>query len=169
MMRRPVIIAVVLVLLCLSVAVAQVNEPPLPPNLKIMPPGAGVSPHLAQLSGIWEGAWEYRAPAGGGRLKLFTMDTAVDAMGRGLKIAIIAINPPNVEAIYATGGSESMPGKFFRVRDASVSGDDIILKWGQPGKNKTLTLHPSGNPGVAHATLKFEHSAHVLHVTLRKK
>jgi hypothetical protein len=165
MMRRPIIIAGILVLLSLSVAVAQVNEPPLPPNLKIMAPGAGVSPRLAQLSGIWEGAWEYRAPAGGGRLKLFSMD----AVGRGLKIAIIAINPPNVEAIYATGGSESMPGKFFRVRDASVSGDDIVLKWGQSGKNKTLTLRPSGNPGVAHATLKFEHVPQVLNATLRKK
>jgi hypothetical protein len=165
MMRNAIILAGILVFLCLSVAAAQVNEPPLPPNLKIMPPGAGVSPRLAQLSGIWSGAWEYRGPAGGGRLKLFAMD----AVGRGVKIAIIAINPPNVEAIYATGGSESMPGKFFRVREASVAGDDIVLKWGPPGKNKTLTLRPSGHPGVAQATLKFEHVAQVLHATLRKK
>jgi len=164
-MRRPVIITGILVLLSLSVAVAQVNEPPLPPDLKIMPPGAGVSPRLAQLSGIWAGAWEYRAPAGGGHLRLFPMD----AVGRGLKIAIVAINPPKVEAIYATGGSDKMPAKFFRVRDASVSGDDIVLKWGQSGNNKTLTLRPSGSPGVAHATLQFEHVAQVLQATLRKK
>jgi hypothetical protein len=164
-MKKPLIIAVVLVFLCFSLALAQVNEPPLPPNLKITPPVAGVSPKLAQLSGIWEGAWEFRAPAGGGRLKLFGMDT----VGRGLKIAIVAITPPTVEAIYATGGSESMPGKFFRVREASVSGNDIILKWGPPGKNKTLTLSPSGSTGVAQATLKFEHVAQVLHATLRKK
>jgi hypothetical protein len=164
-MRRPVIIAGILVLLCLSVAVAQVNEPPLPPNLKITPQGAGVSPRLAQLSGIWEGAWEFRAPAGGGRLKLFSMD----AVGRGVKIAIVAINPPNVEAIYATGGPDKMPGKSFRVGDASVSGDDIVLKFGQPGKERTVTLRSSGNPGVAHATLKFENVSQVLHATLRKK
>jgi hypothetical protein len=164
-MRRPVTIAGLLVLFSLSVAAAQVNEPPLPPNLKIVPPGAGVSPQLAQLSGIWEGAWEYRAPAGGGQRMLFPMD----AVGRGLKVAIVAINPPKVEAIYATGGSASMPGKFFRVRDASVSGDNIVLKWGPPGKNRTLTLRPSGNLGVAHATLKFEHVAQVLHATLRKR
>jgi hypothetical protein len=165
MVRKPGIIAATLVLLCFSMAAAQGNEPSLPPNLKIIPPGAGVSPRLAQLSGIWEGAWEYRAPAGGGRLKLFPMDV----VGRGLKIAIIAINPPNVEAIYSTGGSERMPGKFFRVRDASVSGDDIVLKWGPPGEEKTLTLRPSGSPGVAQATLKFEHVARVLQATLRKK
>lgn len=164
-MRKPFIIAVVLVFLCFSVAVAQVNEPPLPPNLKITPPGAGVSSRLAQLSGIWEGAWEYRAPAGGGRLKLFSMD----AVGRGFKIAIIAISPPNVEAIYSMGGAGNNPPKWFRVREASVTGDDIVLKWGQPGKMKTLTLRPSGNPGKAHATLKFEHVAEVLHATVRKK
>jgi hypothetical protein len=163
--RKSMVIAGILVFLCLFAALAQGDEPPLPPNLKITPPGAGVSPRLAQLSGIWEGAWEFRAPAGGGRLKLFSMD----AVGREVRIAIIGINPPNVEAIYATGGSESMPAKFFKVRDGSVSGDDIVLKWGQPGKNKTLTLRPSGNPGVAHATMKFEHVAQVLHATLRKK
>jgi hypothetical protein len=30
-------------------------------------------------------------------------------------------------------------------------------------------LRPSGNLGVAHATLKFEHVAQVLHATLRKR
>jgi hypothetical protein len=69
-----------LVILCLSVAVAQVDEPPLPPNLKIIPPGAGVSPRLAQLSGVWEGTWDFKAPQGGGGIrKLFPMDI----MGRG--------------------------------------------------------------------------------------
>jgi hypothetical protein len=164
-MRKPFIFAGILVFLCLSVAVAQVNEPPLPPNLKIVPPAAGISPKLAQLSGIWEGAWEYRAPAGGGRLKYVNIET----VGRGLKIAIVAINPPKVEAIYATGGSDTMPGKFFRVRDASVSGNDIVLKWGEPGKGKTVTLSPSGNPGLANATLQYESKAQVQKATLRKK
>jgi hypothetical protein len=72
-------------------------------------------------------------------------------------------------AIYSLGGSPGTPGKWFRVRDASVSGDSIILKWGKPGRKKTVTLRPSGNPGVAHATLQAETVAHVLNASLRKK
>ena len=164
-MRKPFIIAVVLAFLGLSVALAQVNEPPLPPNLKIVPPAAGISPKLAQLSGIWEGAWDYNAPAGGGLKRLYHMDV----FGRGVKIAILEINPPKVEAIYSTSGSSQKPAKWFRVADASVSGDAIILKWGQPGKRKTVTLRPSGNPGLAHATYEFEKMANVQKATLRKK
>jgi hypothetical protein len=164
-MRKPALFAGTLVFLWLAVAGAQVNEPPLPPNLKIVPPGAGVAPRLAQLSGIWEGAWDYNAPAGGGSLRLFPMD----AIGRGLKIAVLEINPPQVEAIYSFGGSPTNPGKSFRVAEASIAGDAIVLKWGQPGKKKTVTLQSTGNPGVANATLQLESNAQVLKATLRKK
>lgn len=164
-MRKAVVLTAVLVFLWLGLAAAQANEPSLPPNLKIVPPGAGVSPKLAQLSGIWEGAWEYNAPPGGGTRKLFPMDV----MGRGVKIAVIAITPPKVEAVYATGGSPTNPGKSFRVAEASIAGDAIVLKWGQPGKQKTATLQAAGNPGMANATLQFEGNAQVLKAILRKK
>jgi hypothetical protein len=164
-MRKTLVLTGILVFLWLAGAVAQVNEPPLPPNLKIVPPAAGVSPKLAQLSGIWEGAWEYRAPAGGGTRKLFPMDV----MGRGVKIAVVEINPPKVEAIYSSGGSPTNPGKSFRVADASIAGEAIVLKWGQPGRQKTATLHAAGNPGMANATLQFENNAQVPKATLRKK
>jgi len=164
-MTNLVVIIGVLVFWGLSVAVAQVTDPPLPANLKIIPPGAGVSPRLAQLSGIWEGSWNYEAPPGGGLRKLFPMDM----MGRGVRIAIVEITPPKVEAIYSLGGSPDRPGRWFGVRDASVSGDSIILKWGKPGRKKTVTLRPSGNPGVAHGTLQTETVAHVLKASLRKK
>jgi hypothetical protein len=165
-MRKMVFIAAILVFLCLSGAVAQVHEPPLPANLEIKTPGADVSPRLAQLSGIWEGSWDYK-PGGtpGGGLSLLPMDVT----GRGLKIAIIEIKPPRVMAIYSFGGSTDKPGKWFRVRDASISGDTIFLKWGKPGEKRTVTLSPSGNPNVANAIMKFEHSSRVLNATLRKK
>lgn len=158
-------LAVILAYAALSGALAQSPEPSLPANLKIEPPAAGVSPRLAQLSGIWEGAWDYVAPPGGGGKMLFQMDI----IGRGLKIAIVAISPPTVEAIYSGGGDKDRPGKWFRVRNASVSGDSIILRWGPPGGQKTLTLRPSDNPGVAHATLESEGAPRPLKATLRKK
>jgi len=164
-MRRFAIITGILVLISLSVAVAQINEPPLPPNLKIIPPGAEVPPRLAQLSGIWEGAWNFEAPSGGGSRHLFQMDI----MGRGFKIAVINITPPKVQAIFSSGGSPQNPGKWFLVRDGSVSQDSIVLKWGQPGKARTLTLTPSGTPGVAQASLQAEDFAHILKSTARKK
>ncbi|MEJ2070369.1 MAG: hypothetical protein P8X65_06035 [Syntrophobacterales bacterium] len=164
-MRKPIIIAAILVFLCLSLAVAQVHEPPLPANLKIRPPAAGVSPRLSQLSGVWEGSWDFKFPPGGGGQKLFPMDIT----GRGLKIAIVAINPPRVKAIYSYGGSTDKPGKWFRVRNASVSGDNIVLTWGKPGEKRTLTLRPSGTPTTANATLELESTAKVLKATLRKK
>jgi hypothetical protein len=166
MMRKTFVFVAILVFLCLSLAVAQVHEPPLPSNLEIKPPAAGVSPRLAQLSGIWEGSWDYE-PGGtpGGGMMLFPLDVT----GWGLKIAILEINPPRVNAIYSFGGSTDKPGKSFRVRDASVSGDTIVLRWGKPGKKRTLTLSPSDNPNVANATMKFEHGAKVLKATLRKK
>ncbi len=165
-MRKTFILAVVLVFLCLSLAVAQVNEPPLPPDLKIIPPGSGVSPRLAQLSGIWEGTWDFKAPlGGGGRLKTFPMDI----MGRGVKIAIVEIKPPKIQAVYAFSGTPQKPGQWFWIKDASISGDSIVLKWGQPGRIKTVTLSPSGTPGEARATLQAETVDHALNAVLRKK
>jgi len=132
----------------------------LPDDLKIEAPSAGVSPRLAQLSGIWEGSWDYSAPpGGGGGQKLFQMD----AIGRGVKIAIVKINPPNVQAVYAS------PGKTFRVREASVAGDTIVLRWGKPGKKRTLTLSPTGNPQAANAKLEFEGISQTVTAKLRKK
>jgi len=93
----------------------------------------------------------------------------MDITGRGLKIAIVAINPPRVAAIYSYGGSSGQPGKFFRVRNASVAGDSIILKWGKPGENRTLTLRPTGNPQEAEATLDAEGAPQALKAKLRKK
>jgi hypothetical protein len=166
MMGKPLFIAVTLVFVCLAVAVAQVNEPPLPPDLKIIPPGAGVSPRLGQLSGIWEGTWDYKAPpGGGGRLRLFPMDL----MGRGVKIAIVEIKPPKVQAVYAFSGSPQKPGNWFRIKDASISGDSIVLSWGQPGRRKTVTLNPSGTSGEARASLQAETVTHVLNAVLKKK
>ncbi len=164
-MRRNAMLTGILVFLCLSVAAAQDHEPSLPPNLKIVPPGAGVPPAVAQLSGIWEGAWDYTAPPGGGSRKVFAMDIT----GRGVKIAIVEITPPKVEALYVTSGSPGNPGKSFRVRDASVSGDAIILKWGQPGSAKTVTLRSSGSPGTVQATMQTEGTNKVHKATLRKK
>jgi len=157
---------VFLVFFCFSGTLAQAQEPPLPGNLRIQPPGPGVSPQLAQLSGIWEGMWDY-TPAGGpgGGMKLMQMDIT----GRGLKIAIIAIKPPRVRAIYSYGGSGTKPGKFFMVRNASVAGDTIILKWGKPGEKRTVTLRATGNPQVADAQMEAEGVARVLKATLRKK
>lgn len=165
-MRKPIIIATILIFLCLSLAVAQVQEPPLPTNLKIRPPAAGVSPRLAQLSGVWEGSWDYE-PGGtpGGGMMVFPMDVT----GWGLKIAIVAINPPRVKAIYSYGGSGDKPGKWFRVRNASVAGDNIVLIWGKPGEKRTLTLSPSGSPTTAKASMELEGKARVLKATLRKK
>jgi hypothetical protein len=139
-------LAVILAYAALSGALAQSPEPSLPANLKIKPPAAGVSPRLAQLSGIWEGSWNYDAPPGGGGFRTFPFDV----IGRELKIAIVKITPPSVKAIYAR------PGKSFPVREASVAGDTIILRWGHPGEMKTLTLSPTGNPKVAKATLDIE-------------
>jgi hypothetical protein len=163
--KKPVVVAAILVFLCLSVAMAQVHEPPLPSQLQIKPPGAGVSPRLAQLSGIWEGSWDYEPRGPGGGQALFPMDVT----GRGLKIAIAGINPPRVKAIYSYGGSADQPGKWFRVRNASVSGDNIILKWGKPGEQRTVTLSPSGSPTTANATLQLEGTAKILRATLQKK
>ena len=154
------VIAIFLVGFCFSGVWAQPPEPTLPDNLKIEPPSAGVSPRLAQLSGIWEGAWDFvPPPAGGGGQKLFSMD----AIGRKVKIAIVKIAPPDVKAIYAR------PGKSFQVREASVAGDSIVLRWGKPGKKKTLTLSPTGNPQVADAKLEFEGMGRPLTAKLRKK
>ncbi len=165
-MGKPVLISGILVFLCISVALAQVNEPPLPANLQIRPPAAGVSPQLAQLSGVWEGSWDYDTGGGpGGGMSVFP----IDITGWGLKIAIAAINPPRVKAIYSYGGSTNQPGKWFRVRNASISGDSIILKWGKPGEQRILTLRPSGSPTTANATLQLEGTAKVLKATLRKK
>lgn len=164
-MRKPIVIAAILVFLCLSMAVAQVQEPPLPANLKIRPPAAGVSPQLAQLSGIWEGSWDYKAAGGPGG---FMMVLPMDVTGRGLKIAIMEIKPPRVGAIYSYGGSTDKPGKWFRVRNASVSGDNIVLQWGKPGEKRTVNLRPS-SPTTANATLELEGSGKVLNATLRKK
>ena len=100
MLRKSILLVIALFLVgfCESGAWAQPAEPSLPDHLKIEPPAAGVSPRLAQLSGIWEGTWDYLAPlGGGGRQKSFRMDE----VGRGVKIAIVKITPPNVEAIYA--------------------------------------------------------------------
>ncbi len=161
-MRKSALLGIALFLVgfCLSGAWAQPAEPTLPGNLKIEPPAAGVSPRLAQLSGIWEGTWDYLAPlGGGGGQKSFRMDE----IGRGVKIAIVKITPPNVEAIYAR------PGKTFPVKEASVEGDSIVLRFGQPGGKKTVTLSPSGNPQVANATMSAEHKGRPLKATLRKK
>ena len=138
---------------------AQAPEPTLPDDLKIEPPSAGVSPRLAQLSGIWEGSWEYESRPGGGGQKLFSMDV----MGRGVKIAIVKIAPPEVKAIYAR------PGKSFQVREVSVAGDTIVLRFGKPGAKRTLTLSPTDNPQVADAKLVFEEKGRPLKATLRKK
>jgi hypothetical protein len=162
MMRKAgfLVTAVFLVGFCLSGAMAQPSEPTLPGDLKIEPPSTGVSPRLAQLSGIWEGSWDYSGPpAGGGGQKLFPMDVT----GRGVKIAIVKINPPNVQAVYAS------PQKTFQVREASVAGDTIVLRWGKPGKKRTLALSPTGNPQVANAKLEFEGMGRPLTAKLRKK
>jgi hypothetical protein len=154
------VIALFLVGFCVSGAWAQPAEPSLPDHLKIEPPAAGVSPRVAQLSGIWEGTWDYLAPlGGGGGQKSFRMDE----VGRGVKIAIVKIAPPNVKAIYAR------PGKTFPVKEASVEGESIVLRFGQPGEKKTVTLSPSGNPQVANATMTAEHKGRPLKATLRKK
>lgn len=158
-------LALFLVFFCLSGALAQPPAPSLPGNLKIEPPAAGVSPRLAQLSGVWEGMWDYKPKGAGGGHAVGPMDAA----GRGLKIAIVKITPPNVAAIYAFGGSAEKPGKSFRIRDASVAGDTIVLRWGKPGKKRTLTLSPTGNPKMADAKLQFEGGAKVLKAKLRKK
>ena len=161
MMRKfgLLIIAIFLVGFCLSGAMAQAPEPTLPDDLKIEPPSVGVSPRLAQLSGIWEGSWEYESRPGGGGQKLFSMDV----MGRGVKIAIVKIAPPEVKAIYAR------PGKSFQVREVSVAGDTIVLRFGKPGAKRTLTLSPTDNPQVADAKLVFEEKGRPLKATLRKK
>jgi len=161
MMRKSglLIIAVFLLGFGLSGAWAQPSAPTLPDNLKIESPKAGISARLAQLSGIWEGSWEYKAPPGGGGQKLFPMDI----IGREVKIAIVKINPPNVQAIYAS------PGKTFQVREASVAGDTIVLRWGRPGKKRTLTLSPTGNPQVTEAKLEFEGISQTVKAKLRKK
>jgi len=162
MMRKTGVLVLAVTVICsvLSGAVAQPPEPSLPPNLKIEPPLAGVSPRLAQLSGIWEGVWTYdREMKPGGTMKLYDQD----ATGWGLKIAILEINPPNVKAIFAR------PEKFFQVREASVAGDSIVLKWGKPGKKRTLTLSPTSNPKVAEAKLEREGKDRVLKAKLQKK
>ncbi len=153
------IIAVFLLGFGLSGAWAQPSAPTLPDNLKIESPEAGISPRLAQLSGIWEGSWEYKAPPGGGGQKLFPMDI----IGREVKIAIVKISPPHVEAIYAR------PGKSFRVKEASVEGDTIVLRFGKPGAKRTLTLSPTGNPQVTEAKLEFEGISQTVKAKLRKK
>lgn len=161
MMKKTGVLALAVILVCsgLSGAWAQHPEPSLPPNLQIEPPAAGVSPRLAQLSGIWEGSWDYVPGPGGGGHMLFPMD----AIGRELKIAIVKIAPPNVKAIYAG------PGKSFPVREASVAGDTIVLRWGKPGEKKTLTLSPTGNTQVAEAKMEIEGKGKALTAKLRKK
>jgi hypothetical protein len=154
------VLAILGVGLCLSGALAQPQELTLPDNLEIETPPAGVSPRLAQLSGIWEGSWNYVAPpAGGGGQKVFPMDV----IGRGVKIAIVKITPSDVKAIYAR------PGKSFQIKEASVAGDTILLRWGKPGEKKTLTLIPTNNPQVANAKLEFEGMGRTLTAKLRKK
>ncbi len=165
-MRRAAIFTGMVVFLFISMAAAQIHEPPLPPNLPIKPPAAGVSSRLAQLSGVWEGTWDLQTAGGpGGGQQLFPMDVT----GRSMKIAILGINPPRVKAIYSYGGSTDQPGKWFRVRNASVSGDSIILRWGKPGETRTLNLQPSGSPTTANANLELERSGQVLKATLRKQ
>jgi len=161
MMRKAglLVIAIFLVGCCFSGAWAQPSEPTLPGDLKIESPPAGVSPRLAQLSGIWEGSWDHIARPGGGTQRLFQMDVT----GREVKIAIVKINPPTVEAVYAS------PGKTFQVREASVAGDTIVLRWGKPGKKKTQTLNPTNNPQVANAKLEYEGMGRPLTAKLRKK
>jgi hypothetical protein len=164
-MRKTGVFALAVIVICsvLYGALAQPPEPSLPANLKIESPEAGVSPRLAQLSGIWEGAWEYKPPVlgggGAGGHRLFP----IDVIGYGVKIAIIKISPPNVKAIYAR------PGKSFQVRGEAVAVDTIVLRWGKPGEKRTLTLIPTANPKVADAKLEIEGKTMVLTAKLRKK
>uniref|UniRef100_A0A7V4G9G8 Uncharacterized protein n=1 Tax=Desulfobacca acetoxidans TaxID=60893 RepID=A0A7V4G9G8_9BACT len=164
-MTRILIVVGMLALLGLSLYPAPAQGPPLPPGARIVPPAAGVPPRLAQLSGVWEGAWEFDFPAGGGGKQLFAMDV----LGREVKIAVLEISPSRINALCAMGGTPENPLRWFRVREASVAGDGIVLKWGMPGKQKTLTLRPTGNPTVAQATLDLENAPKPIKATLRKK
>jgi hypothetical protein len=165
MITRILMVVGILAFLGFSLNPVPAQGPDLPPGAKIVPPAAGVSPRLAQLSGVWEGAWEFDFPAGGGGKKLYAMEV----LGREVKIAVLEIAPSRVNALCAMGGTPENPLRWFQVREASVAGDAMVLKWGMSGEQKTLTLRPTGNPGVAQATLDLEKAPRPFKATLRKK
>lgn len=121
------------------------NEPPLPQDLTIQPPGAAVPAQLAKFSGIWDGSW---------------------SNGQCVTIAIERIAPPTVVAIYAIGAVRTTKGIWHKIK-GTVTGDKIFLRWGRKDSVRTVTLQATGDPREIKAT--FERETRSMEARLRKR
>jgi hypothetical protein len=108
--------------------------PPLPADMKIQPPPAGLPENIAALSGAWAGQW------GGAGASI------------PCTIVIERITPQEVSAIYSAGDftRDPDPPGWRRVK-GTVDGDKIVLRWEvgeQPDPRRdrvTMTLQKKGS------------------------
>lgn len=71
-------------------------SPPLPTNMKIIPPNANLPLEISKFSGIWEGTWCFRPHGGAAR------DTR-----RAILVVEEIISPESVRVIYSWGPTSS--------------------------------------------------------------
>ena len=94
---------------------------PLPDDVKIEPPGPGVSPSVARLSGAWQG------------------ELAICIPYRPTTVVVEKLGPEGVTAVYSWGEYErAVPG--WRRVTGTVQGDRIVLKFGLPPHDSTMYL-----------------------------
>ena len=94
---------------------------PLPDDLKIEPPGPGISPSIARLSGAWQGGLAICIPY------------------RSTTVVVEKLSLEGVTAVYSWGESKAVAPGWLRVI-GSVQGDRIVLKFGQPPHDSTMYL-----------------------------
>ncbi len=94
---------------------------PLPDDLKMEPPGPGISPSIARLSGAWQG------------------DLAICLPYRSTTVIVEKLGLEGVMAVYSWGEYKgAVPG--WRRVTGTIQGDRIVLKFGQPPHDSTMYL-----------------------------
>jgi hypothetical protein len=94
---------------------------PLPDDLKIEPPGPGISPSIARLSGAWQG------------------EMAICVPYRSITVVVEKLGPQGVTAVYSWGEyGNDVPG--WRRVTGTVQGETTVLKFGQPPHDSTMYL-----------------------------
>jgi hypothetical protein len=101
---------------------------PLPDDLKIEPPGPGVSPSVARLSGVWQGELAPACPY---------RPTTVVVEKLGLD-GVTAVYSWGETADYSWGYERVVPG--WRRVTGTIQGDRIVLKLGEPPHDSTMYL-----------------------------
>jgi hypothetical protein len=67
-------------------------SPPLPADMKIIPPNSNLPPEISKFSGIWEGTWCFRPHLGPAR-----------DVQRAILVIEEIVSPENVRLIYTWG------------------------------------------------------------------